>query len=214
LLRQANWQPTVFFYNPNIQPRQEHDRRLCALKSYCQQVGGELLVNSADAELWIEMVGNRGGPFPLIVGDADFDLNRQARLERCTACYQLRMQRTSEMAREQGFAYISSTLLLSPYQFHEHVQLQLADAAVAAGKEVYYTDWRPRFSEANRRTRALGLYRQNYCGCAYSQTEANLERAARKAQRQNRRAGTSTHSPSADSQTLTFLDDHAESKLC
>ena len=87
------------------------------------------------------------------------------------------------MAAEQGFDGIGTTLSVSPYQYTQVIEQEVRRAAEREGIEGVFEDFRPYYDEATRRSRALGMYRQNYCGCRISDEEAAAERAERKAQR-------------------------------
>lgn len=102
---------------------------------------------------------------------------------RCRACYRLRLEETARVAAEQGFDGIGTTLSVSPYQYTQVIEEEVRRAAEREGIEGVFEDFRPYYDEATRRSRALGMYRQNYCGCRISDKEATAERAERKAQR-------------------------------
>ena len=102
---------------------------------------------------------------------------------RCRACYRLRLEETARVAREQGFEGIGTTLSVSPYQYTEIIRQEVERAAAHAGIAGVFEDFRPYYDEATRRSRALGMYRQNFCGCRISDEEAAAERAERKAAR-------------------------------
>lgn len=102
---------------------------------------------------------------------------------RCRACYRLRLEETARVAAEQGFDGIGTTLSVSPYQYTQVIEQEVRRAAEREGIEGVFEDFRPYYDEATRRSRSLGMYRQNYCGCRLSDEEAAAERAERKAQR-------------------------------
>ena len=102
---------------------------------------------------------------------------------RCRACYRLRLEETARVAAEQGFDGIGTTLSVSPYQYTKVIEEEVRRAAEREGIGGIFEDFRPYYDEATRRSRALGMYRQNYCGCRISDEEAAAERAERKAQR-------------------------------
>lgn len=116
-------------------------------------------------------------------------LDAAARREsRCRACYRLRLEEAARFAAAHGFEGLSTTLSVSPYQYTEVIREEVERAAGAAGLAPVFEDFRPYYPEATRRSRALGMYRQNYCGCRISNAEAAAERAARKASRDAERA--------------------------
>ncbi len=99
------------------------------------------------------------------------------------ACYRLRFEEASALAAEQGFDALGTTLSVSPYQYTDVIREELERAASAAGVQPLFEDYRPFYDEATHRSREMGMYRQNYCGCRFSDVEAATERAERKAQR-------------------------------
>lgn len=97
--------------------------------------------------------------------------NSPAKPERCRICYRLRLGKTAAMARERGFKAFSTTLLISPYQDHDLLKQVGEEMGAEHGVNFYYEDLRKGWSERGRLTRQYGLYRQQYCGCIYSEWE-------------------------------------------
>lgn len=107
---------------------------------------------------------------------------------RCRACYRLRLEELARYAHEHGFNAIGTTLSVSPYQYTSIIKEELERAAAHYdGLTALFEDFRPYYPNATKRSRDLGMYRQNYCGCAYSDKEAAAERAARKAARKKKK---------------------------
>lgn len=102
---------------------------------------------------------------------------------RCRACYRMRLEETARVAAERGFDGIGTTLSVSPYQYTDVIREEVERAATGAGVAPVFEDFRPYYDEATRRSRQLGMYRQNFCGCRISDLEAAAERAERKAER-------------------------------
>ena len=152
-LRQQGWEVTSFWYNPNIHPYREHQRRLEALQSFA-----------------------RGANLPLVIAEG-YEMVRYLRTvvghegERCPDCYRLRLERTAQAAAEGGYEAFSTTLLISPYQKHELLREVGKEMASKYGVAFYYEDLRPGFRESQRMAKELELYRQGYCGCNYSEWE-------------------------------------------
>ena len=152
-LRQAGYEVTALWYNPNIHPYQEHQSRLTAMTTLAEKTD-----------------------FPLIVVP-EYDFIRYLRTvsdhedTRCTFCFRLRLQRTAEIAAEHGMSAFSTSLLISPHQIHELIQKIGDEAAQDTGTEFVYADLRKKYSDSRRITKPLELYRQQYCGCLYSEYE-------------------------------------------
>ncbi len=158
---------TVVFANPNIHPADEYIRRRDALIDHAAQAGIDVAELPYDRAAWDEAVA----PFA------------EARVERCRACYRLRLGMAAHHAAQNGFDALATTMTVSPYQDHDAINGEGHRAAREAGVTWLERDFRDRYRDATVRSRALGMYRQNYCGCVYSQAEAESERQARKAAR-------------------------------
>ena len=161
LLREEGFEPTICWTNPNIQPIDEHDLRLRTLQAWARDVAHvNVIVAGDDREAWERGVAPRG-----------FD--REAR---CRACYALRLAESCCVARERGFSHISTTLAVSPYQLFDTCGEVLFALAKAHDLTPVWRDFRPHYPEATTRSRELGMYRQNYCGCRFPAAEAAIER--------------------------------------
>ena len=169
LLMEEGFEPTILWSNPNIQPLAEHDRRLAELQRWCTGNDLPLIVASDDRERWENGAAR--------VGALD-------RKRRCRACYALRLAEACRVARREGFGHVATTLAVSPYQLFDVCNEVLGRLAAAQGLTPVIRDFRPWYPEATRKSRELGMYRQNYCGCRFSAAEAALDRArARDARR-------------------------------
>ena len=154
-LRAAGAVLTGYWYNPNIQPYSEHERRRESLARFAEQVDLPMIWHPG-----YEMTAF----FHAVHGQEQFGL-------RCRACYRLRLESTAPVAAQQGFEAFSTTLLISPYQNHELLARVAEEAAEAAGVPFAYYDFRPGYRESVRLSREMGLYRQPYCGCIFSEEE-------------------------------------------
>jgi predicted adenine nucleotide alpha hydrolase (AANH) superfamily ATPase len=160
-LRKAGHDVTGFFYNPNIHPYQEYARRLEAVRE----------------------MANREA-LPLIIRD-DYDLEgflanvAPAPEKRCRYCYAFRLEAAAAATAGQGFEAFTSSLLYSRYQRHDEIRELGEQAAKGHGTGFYYEDFRPGWQEGIRLSKEMGLYRQQYCGCIYSEKERYLPREKR-----------------------------------
>ena len=113
---------------------------------------------------------------PLIVRDA-YDPQtffRQVAFRetsRCLYCYSLRLNAAASLAGKSGFDAFTTTLLYSRQQKHELVVALAEDASRKYGVPFYYKDFRVGWTEGQERAKALGMYRQQYCGCVYSEMD-------------------------------------------
>ena len=161
LLREEGFEPVICWSNPNIQPLAEHDLRLRTLMTWADEVAHvKVVVAGDDRQTWERAVAPHG-----------FD--REAR---CRACYALRLSEACRVAEQLGIAHVSTTLVVSPYQLFDVCREQLERLAGAHGLTMVWRDFRSWYPQATTRSRELGMYRQNYCGCRFSAAEAAIER--------------------------------------
>jgi hypothetical protein len=151
--RQQGYEPSALWYNPNIHPYTEHQHRLEAMQSLAQQIKLPLIV-----------VGGYGvvDYFRQVMGHES---------ERCQHCFRLRLSKTAETALKNGFDAFTTTLLISPQQKHDLIRRIGNNLAKEKGLAFLYADLRKRYSDSRRMTKPLELYRQQYCGCIYSEWE-------------------------------------------
>jgi hypothetical protein len=162
--REDGAQVTGAFYNPNIHPFSEHERRREVLSGYAAEIELPLLGEPHyEVRAWLAMVRDH-----------------EEKGQRCRLCIGQRMDYTAKLAADNGFRVFSTTLLISPYQDHDIIREAGDRAATATGTEFLYRDLRSSYRESIAMSRAAGLYRQNYCGCIFSEEEAARERAAKR----------------------------------
>ncbi|MCR4400683.1 MAG: epoxyqueuosine reductase QueH [Syntrophomonadaceae bacterium] len=152
-LREAGHEVRGFFFNPNIHPYQEYQQRRRSV---------EVMAEALDLPLVVDGPYEPEGYFRAVVF-------REA--QRCLACYSLRLERAAAVARRGKFEAFSTTLLVSPFQHHELVRAVGESVGARYGLPFLYEDFRPGFRETVTRSRELGLYRQQYCGCLFSEHE-------------------------------------------
>ncbi|MGI6590643.1 MAG: epoxyqueuosine reductase QueH [Eggerthellaceae bacterium] len=175
LLKAEGYDLAIVYSNANIQPRAEYEHRLDTLVCWANTQGITVLEGTYQPKEWMKRIG------PAESWGSDH-------ADRCRRCYRMRLQESAQMAAEGGFDGISTTLAVSPYQFSDIVHEELASAAASVGLPAIWHDFRPYYPEATRRSRALGMYRQNFCGCAFSNAEAAAEREERKIARAREKA--------------------------
>ncbi|RLC75658.1 MAG: hypothetical protein DRI61_14540 [Chloroflexi bacterium] len=154
-LRELEFDVTGFWYNPNIHPYTEHQRRLEALREYAARISLPLI-----EEPGYEMVCF----LRRVAG-------RERFRERCRICYEMRLRRTAERARERGFDAFTTTLLISPYQDQDAIREIGGRLAQETGVEFFFENFRRCWAERGRISKEHNLYRQQYCGCIYSEWE-------------------------------------------
>lgn len=172
LLVEEGFEPTICWTNPNIQPLTEHEKRLEELRRWAAENGLPLIEAGDDRARWDASVARLG---------AD-------RERRCRACYALRLAEACLVAEREGFSHIATTLAVSPYQLFDTCNDVLEKLSAAHGLTPVIRDFRPWYPQATRRSRELGMYRQNYCGCRFSAAEAALDRARMRDERKAQKA--------------------------
>lgn len=154
------FQVSLVYYNPNIAPREEYEKRLEELRRLLREMP---LVSPV-------------GLLPCAYGQEAFEEAARGLEdapeggERCRKCFRLRLGYTAKLAKEQGFDYFTTTLSISP--------LKNAGVLNAIGEEMgelygvrhLPSDFKKRdgYKLSIQRSKEYGLYRQNYCGCVYS----------------------------------------------
>ena len=166
-LRAEVRQVAGFFFNPNIQPADERERRLEALERYAPVLRLDLAVAAGSPPDAWEMA----------------TAGAESLTERCRRCYELRLRATAREARRGGFDAFSTTLLSSVHQKHDLIRAVAAEIARAEGVPFLYRDLRQGWAEGGRVYRESGLYRQRYCGCLPSAAERDAGRGRRSAAR-------------------------------
>ncbi|MHB9111254.1 MAG: epoxyqueuosine reductase QueH [Thermoleophilia bacterium] len=153
---------TGVFFNPNIHPFIEHQRRYDTLLDHAGRIGLPLI----------------GEPLYDITGWLRQVQGKEEKGGRCRVCISQRLRHTAELGATAGFGAFSTTLLISPWQEHGIIREEGERAASEFGIEFRYRDLRPEYRRSAELSREAGLYRQKYCGCIYSEAEAAQEREA------------------------------------
>ncbi len=147
---------TVFFYNPNIHPSEEYKLRLSEQKRLCKILGVPVLDCDYDAENFFEKVK---GFEECIEGG-----------ERCTKCFEMRLEYTAKLAKEKGFTLFATTLTVSPHKNAPLINETGKQIGEKYGIEWLYSDFKKRsgYLRSIELSRQYNLYRQHYCGCVFS----------------------------------------------
>ncbi len=96
--------------------------------------------------------------------------------ERCAKCYRLRLLKSGEYAAAHGFDYFTTTLSISPYKNAEKLNTIGGEIAEAIGIKYLYSDFKKKngYKRSIELSREYGLYRQDYCGCAFSAAKQEI----------------------------------------
>lgn len=153
-LRDKDFQLSGFFYNPNIHPFCEYKNRKQALKDFERTVGIEIFYPEYNPTEFFRAVNLK-----------------EDNSQRCSICWFIRLKGTAQVAKEKGFDFFSTTLLVSPYQNQESLKKVGNGISRETAINFYYEDFRPGFRKAHDLAKAGGMYCQKYCGCIYSEIE-------------------------------------------
>jgi len=153
VLRQEGMEVSGFFYNPNIHPFREFRQRIQALEEL-----------AAQTRFPVEIQRNYGLRHFLrkVVFHEDV---------RCGFCYEMRLAAAAEYAAAIRADAFTTTLLYSRYQNHALIRQQAESLSRQYQVPFYYRDFRQGWQEGIDRSISMGLYRQPYCGCIYSEQE-------------------------------------------
>lgn len=99
--------------------------------------------------------------------------------ERCDYCYRTRLEATALRAVQEGYPAFTTTLLYSRYQKHDRIIAICEELAARHSLDFFYQDWRTLWQEGIRLSKAAGMYRQQYCGCIFSEEERYREQVHR-----------------------------------
>jgi predicted adenine nucleotide alpha hydrolase (AANH) superfamily ATPase len=142
-----------YFYNPNIHPFTEYWRRRETFQAYAEKMGLPVIWDETDQmEDYFRNVAFREG-------------------ERCRLCYSMRLQKAAQIAKKGKFDAFTTTLLVSPFQRHDLIKELGTAIGAQVGVPFYYEDFRVGFKEGVAKSKEEQMYRQQYCGCIFSERE-------------------------------------------
>ncbi|MCR5416801.1 MAG: epoxyqueuosine reductase QueH [Pseudobutyrivibrio sp.] len=162
---------TVYYYNPNIYPDEEYYTRVKEQQKF---------IDSFPAV----------HPVSFIEGDYDkprfYDIAKGLEQEpekgaRCHKCYDLRLRRTAEVAKEKGFDFFSTTLTISPMKDSQVLNQIGQKIAEEVGIDWLPSDFKKKngYKRSTELSKEYDMYRQDYCGCVYSYRDRQLEKQAK-----------------------------------
>lgn len=154
LLREMGYEPIVYFCNPNLDSKQEYEKRLEAQKIVCLYNWVDLIIEEYRHNEFIEYVKGLE--------------NEPERGKRCDKCIEFRLIQTAKKAKELGIRNFTTSLVISPHKNFK--KISEIGQSIAHDLEYVSIDFKKKdgFLKSNNLSKALGIYRQNYCGCEYS----------------------------------------------
>ncbi len=159
---------TLLFYNPNISPESEYYFRAEELNRLTKQMPLKHKVNTVVFDYdYNEFLKAAKGKEDLDEGG-----------ERCYSCYALRLEKTAEYAKENGFDYFCTTLSISPYKNAEKLNQIGGELSKKYGIKYLYSDFKKKngYKRSIELSKEYNLYRQDYCGCEFSKKARELQK--------------------------------------
>lgn len=155
-LKDIGYDVTVYFYNPNIYPESEYEKRLKAQKKICEHFEVKLVTDIYEPEKYFDYVKGLE--------------NEPERGLRCDKCFELRLLKTAEYAKSVGADAFTTSIVISPHKNFQKVSKIGEKIAKDVGLEYLAIDFKKKdgFLKTNKISKELNLYRQNYCGCKFS----------------------------------------------
>ena len=153
---------TLFWYNPNIQPIKEYQKRLADVKKLSTIYNKTLL----SVEIGLQQTEETKLWFKLVKG-----LEKEPEGgKRCQICFQMRLEKTAQFAKNQGFDFLATTLTTGPQKRAEMINSLGKEISNKYGIGFYQTDFKKNngFKKSLELSKKYNFYRQNYCGCVYS----------------------------------------------
>jgi epoxyqueuosine reductase len=174
LLKNQFKEVLIYFYNPNIYPKEEYEKRLTSAKKLAEVYDLEFIEGEYDYENWLERIKGmekepEGG-------------------KRCPICFAMRLEKTAQLAKEKGFEYFTTTLAMSPYKNEKiidelggkiaeeygikYLTLHAGDKIIQEEKQDILPCTELVLVQGWKKTRELAkkmeFYHQKYCGCQFS----------------------------------------------
>lgn len=165
---------TLFYYNPNITPAEEYEKRVVELHR---------LVAEAEYPNPVRIIEGRYNSSEFFAIAKGLEGLPEGG-ERCFRCYRLRLEESAKATAEGGFEYFTTTLSVSPYKNAAKLNAIGMEMAAKYGVKYLLSDFKKK--NGSRRSIELsaqyGLYRQNYCGCIFSAQQSYAKRTETKEQ--------------------------------
>lgn len=162
---------TVFYYNPNIYPDEEYNKRVAEQKAFIERFPAK-------------------HPISFVEGDFDkerfYEVTKGQEKEpeggkRCQQCFRLRLEETAKLAKAMQMDYFTTTLSISPMKNAQMLNEIGGALAKDYGISYLYSDFKKRegYKRSVELSKEYGMYRQDYCGCVFSYRSRQQEKEER-----------------------------------
>lgn len=156
LLKDMGYCVVVYFYNPNIYPDIEYQKRLDAQQTLCKHFNCELITGDYEPERYYDFVKGLE--------------NEPEKGKRCQKCFELRLEKSAQKAKELSIKEFTTSMVISPHKDFEKISQIGAQIAEKYSLNYLSINFRKQdgFLKTNQISKSLNLYRQNYCGCKFT----------------------------------------------
>lgn len=147
---------TLYFYNSNLDSLEEYNKRLAAVQAFTTQYKIPLIIEPYLHEAWLEKIkGHEQAP---------------EKGARCVICYRDRLEKTVQLAKQKGFDFFTTSLLVSPYKDSQAINNISKELSLKNGIAFLDRDFQldNGFHKSQAVAKELNFYRQKYCGCEFS----------------------------------------------
>ncbi len=154
---------TVFFYNPNIYPEKEYEKRVDEIEKF---------ISEKEFSSPVKLIKGDFIPTDFYTFVKGYEKCSEGG-ERCFRCYELRLRETAKKAKEGGFDYFTTTLTISPLKNAQVINEIGQSLEKEYGVKHLPSDFKKKngYKRSTELSREYNLYRQNYCGCVFSVNE-------------------------------------------
>lgn len=160
-LRAQGFEPVVYFFNPNIFPQEEHDRRCEELVNYCEKKGIEYFVEKGSHDEWLDFIKG-------------YESEPEKGL-RCEKCFEFRLEKAVQKAKELNIEDFTTTLSVSPHKDSDVIFETGQKVSIEYGLTFLKENFKKEngFLKTMKIAKENDFYRQSYCGCEFSLKKNN-----------------------------------------
>ena len=157
-LKEMGYEVILYFYNPNIYPQNEYQRRLDELKKLAEKYDVPLIIEETSYDYWLSLIKGLE--------------NEPEKGARCSICFKERLSKSVSAAIKEGCEYFTTTLTVSPHKSSQQV-FETAEAvckSIHNPSEFLKIDFKKKdgFKKTSKLANEYGFYRQKHCGCEFS----------------------------------------------
>jgi hypothetical protein len=153
---QHDYDLTLYFYNPNIHPKEEYIQRLEEVRVWTKSAGLKLVEGEYDADHWFDKTKGLE--------------NEPERGKRCEVCFDIRLSKAADEAKRLDIENYGAVLTISPHKDAVVINQIGVEKGEEYGVDFLESNWKKKegYKITTRMANEIGFYRQDYCGCAYS----------------------------------------------